>query len=86
LFKSYAVNDNKCVNCPAGSFGDDDNAGNPACSSSCTTGCSPCFASGLSSCFACTGSYYLQPQPGSTTCATTCPEGYYGDTNACILF
>lgn len=85
-FKSLSSNDNQCITCSAGSYGDDTGGG--ACLGTCATGCSPCFNNDLNSCFGCTGSYYLQPSPGSTTCDTTCPVGYYGDgtSHTCKIF
>ena len=45
----------------------------------CHSYCSVCTGSGNSQCTACKSGYFLQPAP-STTCLTTCPNGYWKDT------
>lgn len=75
-----------CVKCTNGKFGDGVGGTSDPCQVTCEDGCGTCFGAGLSNCFTCTESvltpgklFFLQPQSGSTVCASTCPDGYYGD-------
>ena len=51
-------------------------AANNVCTK-CYTGCTRCTGAGSDQCTECLkGTYYLQPSPNPTKCATTCPFGY----------
>lgn len=76
---------NSCLSaCPTGYYPDSSRQ-----CQICATGCSICFASGASSCTKCmtltnNTAYYLKKD--LNTCATTCDDGYYGNstTNLCV--
>ena len=66
-----------CTNtCPSGYWKD---TANNICAP-CDSACSVCTGSSNTQCSACKSGYFLQPAPSATTCANTCPSGYWKDT------
>ena len=51
----------------------------------CDSKCASCHGFLNTACDSCNSGYFLQPSPKNTTCGTTCPDGYYGNsfTNTC---
>ena len=66
-----------CINsCPPGYGGDSTTR---TCVQ-CHTYCSICTGSLSTQCSACKPGYFLQPAPAVTTCSSTCPARYWGNT------
>ena len=69
----------ECLNsCPSPGYWQDTT--NHICAD-CHTACSVCTGSSDTQCSTCKSGYFLQPAPDDTTCSSTCPVGYWQDTD-----